>query len=125
MDVELSQRMESCSHATNQYRTHLNLACLSTVCRAIQKDHPDALTDDVMSFIYSTAYMSTLPMFGEEVDTHVRTMTNPVVRRAYLQVSSAIKIFVSGWFSSHALATDETWERWIDDLEEENRAHPQ
>lgn len=125
MDVELSQRMEVCPHATHQYRTDLNLACLRTVCRAIQKDHPDTLTDDVMSLIHSTAYMSTLPMFHEEVDAQVRTMTDPVVRRAYLQVSSAIQIFVSGWFSSHAMATDETWERWIDDLGEENRAHTQ
>lgn len=112
MHYELELRFEDDSLSPARHRAFINAQLVQSVGNTIQRDDPDVLTHEVMSHIVWTAYVSIFPMFREEVVDAVQNMTDPVVRRAYTHVRTALRMFING----RDIATDRDWEAWIESM---------
>lgn len=116
MDEELYDRVVEDPLRRAQHRALINSQFVENVGKKIQLDNPQVLTDDVMSFVISTAYMSIFPMFHEEVHEAERGMHDEVVSRAYRNVRTALVLFTRGWPTHSDIATDRDWDAWIESM---------
>lgn len=116
MDDELWLRFEDDPWGPARHRATINARFVENVGKTIQRDDPAVLTDEVMSHIVSTAYMSIFPMFREEVAEAAQNMTDPIVRRAYTNVRTALRLFTNGWSLLSDIGTDRDWEAWIESM---------
>ena len=116
MDEELYERFVDDPLRHERHRATINSQFVDNVGKKIQQDDPRVLTDDVMSFVTSTAYMSILPMFNEQVREAERDMHDDVVRRAYKNVRTALILFTKGWPTHSDIATDRDWHVWIESM---------
>lgn len=116
MDEELYGRLVEDPLRPAQHRAAINAQFVENVGKKIQQDDPQILTDDVMSFVVSTAYISIIPMFHEEVREEERDMHDAVVFRAYTNVRTALILFTNGWPTHADIATDRDWCVWIESM---------
>ena len=116
MDEELYERFVHDPLRPARHRATISVQFIESVGKKIQQDNPQVLTDDVMSFVTSTAYMSVLPMLNEQVREAERRMHDAVVFRAYKNVRTALVLFTKDWPTHSDIATDRDWNVWIESM---------
>ena len=116
MDEELYARFQEDPLAEARHRTTLHRVAATTSGSKFQMDNPEVLTDAVMTGIVELAYLSTLPMFREDVNVMVNRMTDPVMMRAYLSTRTAVVLFKNNFPGHRDFATDDDWEEWIESM---------
>jgi len=117
MEVELWARLDADPHARGAHRAALYARLLQSARQTFQMDDPDVLTDEVMLHLAFVAHKSMFPIFRAEVDAEVEKMCDdPVVRRAYHYLSTALLAFANGHLARVELANRTDWIAWMDTL---------
>ena len=113
LEDELVMRFEEEPLRPAWNRAVITAQFVENVGEKIQNDHPQVLTDDVMAYVVSLAYMSNFPLLRDTLVDAESSITDAVVFRAYTHVRTALMLFNQCWLTHTDIATDDDWDDWI------------